>query len=333
MRTRIIAFVFLMAALALPLFLYWYFMVREESTLAFIPSDSNASYTVKLKWTLNYSLLPLADKFLEFKKECRGECTLWPLPPVDYEVSITSTGNMSVVQTRTVVWGSHESISFEILPDIMTQALGEQVNPLSLNLPAGYMSLSDTWEWNLLVLQKDAEGSSLGFWNGSTYRRIRQIWDDIANIALDRSGEYILLEWPNTLLTVSRDFSHEIEIPDRFWIPLIVSRYGNAWKILTQSGVYEKNGNDWEENLRFTDYIDLTPYHRIWYIAPTDNARLSLGNHPLGQWVFVSLDRRTAKSYVIQKGVDILGFYYAGEKPAYVETDGKKYLLQLSPQE
>lgn len=49
MRTRIIAFVFLMAALALPLFLYWYFMVREESTLAFIPSDSNASYTVKLK--------------------------------------------------------------------------------------------------------------------------------------------------------------------------------------------------------------------------------------------------------------------------------------------
>ena len=112
---------------------------------------------------------------------------------------------------------------------------------------------------------------------------MRNIAELEAQVGTDLSHEYILIQSQDVINIVAKDFSREVEFPRSLGTPFIVTWYDGKWKVRTQDRVYENIGQDWEKNMRFTDYIDLTPYDRLGYIDASDSEHLSLGNLPLGQ--------------------------------------------------
>ncbi len=72
-------------------------------------------------------------------------------------------------------------------------------------------------------------------------------------------------------------------------------------KVRTKNNVYFQSQENWIENPRFTDYIDISPRYRIGYIASNDSEKLELSNYPKGESVLVRVDRETGVSTVITR--------------------------------
>jgi hypothetical protein len=75
----------------------------------------------------------------------------------------------------------------------------------------------------------------------------------------------------------------------------------DIWKIKTERALYEKINDTWQENPRFTDYIDISRRYRIGYIDASDTVKLSLSNLPPGISVFILLDRTSTDTKIIKK--------------------------------
>ncbi len=325
MRARIIALIVLVILIGIPLGGYWFFMIRQESSLT-IQSRSLEDFSVHMRGSLDYGFLPLADKFLEFHQECHEVCILSPLPPVKYQIILSSTGNISsVLEVEILAWET-QSIIYESLPDIISTPIQNTVSEVTKDLPSELTFLSKVWS-SSLAIQRTQDNISLGFYANGKYRLVRELYGNIKNISMDTSDQYIVIEQNSTITLISKDFQNEIEFPLLYWLPTIVSQYHSTWKVRTESWIYEYQAWNWIKNIRFTDYIDITAYQRIGYIAGEDTERLSLSNFSDWNGVMIALDRKTGKSYTLRNSIQIRGFYYEWETPAYIDAEGNRYTI------
>ncbi len=83
-----------------------------------------------------------------------------------------------------------------------------------------------------------------------------------------------------------------------------------------------------KENMRFTYAIDISPYERIGYISASDSEKLLLSNFSTGTSMLIHLDRSTGETYILRKGMNISGFYFSREKPAFFDSEGKSYSIE-----
>ena len=76
---------------------------------------------------------------------------------------------------------------------------------------------------------------------------------------------------------------------------------GTTWHIRTDTGSFVSDGDEYNEDIRFTDAIDLTPEIRLGYIDKSDTAKLSIGNFASNQSILVRLDRTTGESRMVRE--------------------------------
>ena len=159
MRTRIITLLVLLFFLSIPLVGYWFFMIQKVSSLT-VTTSEEVDFSVELHGSFKYSLLPLADTFLEFKQECHKTCILSPLPPAEYNVTFSSTGKISTISRLILSRGEKQSLKYDILSDISLTPMSEDNERKIPTLSPEYSYLSYVGE-SILVFKKTEAESSL----------------------------------------------------------------------------------------------------------------------------------------------------------------------------
>lgn len=99
--------------------------------------------------------------------------------------------------------------------------------------------------------------------------------------------------------------------------------------VLTESGSYTRRGDRWIKNPRFTDTIVLSNGNLLGYIDKSDREKLILQNYPLGESLFVEMDKESGSMNIRKTGLDILGFTLIDGEPGYVDTNGDFFTLEL----
>ncbi len=336
MRARALAVIILCVLVWIPLFLYWYFFTQKVSSVSIAVSD-NLPFTLDLQGTLSSSWLPLADKFLHFQEICVSSCTLSPVPPVKYSLTITSTGRVDIHEDFTLDSGESRKLLYTLNNDIQIKESGGEsldtnlgkaiVDNANTTLHADF-SLVGVGERNrVYALRKQNNQVQLGILSLEKFTPFRTLPVEIQSMVLDRTWRFFLATLPNNrtfILSVNMD--QETEVPV---YPDSVVFMNDIWKFQTSSWVYTYDGEELQENPRFTDFLDISPSIRLWYIDKDDTSRLSLSNFPSGESVLISLDRTTGKSYVVKKGLGIRTLFFHGATPAYIDPSENIWDIQI----
>lgn len=337
MRTRIFAVVILFIFLIVPFIGYWYFFRQNTSVVTFSPEDPDVSYTVVLRWNLDYKYLPLADKALIFEKECTGICDII-LPPVIYDLQITASGSEAITDSITLSLGEGKKYSFRLV-DVFTPVLREWIptNPtLESNLLMNantslwwwYQNIGTT-RWGKYYALRNIDGeSSIGIITPDAYLRIMVLPFRPKNIALDLSREYIIIwQWIWDQYITSLDGSRSIVFPYGESIEIVDAQYG--WKVKTSESVYILESGRWKKNPRYTDILDISSTERIGYIDKDDTAKLSLQNLTPGISVLEYIDRTTGVTTSLKKWIEIQWLFHLDGEYAYVWWDGDFFTFSL----
>ena len=236
MRARLLAFLILILLVAIPAGAYYYFTSRSIASLE-ISAGSGVIFTARLTGSFGVDGLPLADRALSYSQECVSQCSIAPILPARYTLTLVSSGQTDI---------------------------------------------SDT----ILVDTADQLTRSYGFTRDITLQSVGNI-SEIGNISS-----------------------------------------GSTWHIRTETGSWISDGDEYNEDIRFTDAIDLTPEIRLGYIDKNDTTKLSIGNFALGNSVLVRLDRETGESRVVREWLDIRALLLYRGRPAYVDTTGQVYEIR-----
>lgn len=132
------------------------------------------------------------------------------------------------------------------------------------------------------------------------------------NIArLDLSRTFVLVSMSQGTTTIfSTDLRQETELA----LPIdeiVAIRGGVKLNIRTRTAVYDIKSGIPEENIRFSDYIDISPEIRIGYIDKSDTKKLSLSNYEPGKSVIVRTSLSNSEPpHTLRTGVDIQAFIW-----------------------
>ncbi len=318
MRPRVLASVILLIFLIAPVVLYWYFYEQKITALIF-QSDNNTPYTVSLQGSLEYKYFPLLDKIFSYESICTGSCIFSPIPPLKYSITLSGSGKESVFDTVILApWDSHK-YRVSLKPTLHTEKM-------TLLSP----EKNDEWKDYLWL---DQEGNSVFLRMDSTSQKIWvYLWWRVSPLVttslpilsgkIDASRTYAILRG-------STDEQHIYSLEDKresivFPYPeeIDIVTYSTYWKVRTKSTLYEYIWGNWIENIRFTDFIDISPRYRIGYIDTSDTRKLSLQNLPLDNSLFLLLDRKSTEVSIIKKWYNIRGFIFYKWLPSIIDTTG-----------
>ncbi len=322
MRTKLLALAILIIFLWIPFFFYTSYISGSEAKLTIV---GQGDYFVNLEGTFGYSFLPLADKFLEIQKNCSDICIITPIPKADHKVVISQTGSIDFETTLLIPKWSE--VSLEYLPKNALKASQSFVKPKLPESDGVYNYLAYIKNDTFLV-ENISQPRSIGFLVGNVYRQVREMETSIV-ITTDVSENFIILTREGVATIISKDFSEEVELPAGLSEIVSIAKEGNTWKVQTPTTVYESVWNEWRENIRFSDFLDISRTKRIGYIRGEDTKKLSLGNFPLGQGVLILLDRSTGESYTLETGVKIQSLIMTENWPAMMDEDGTITLLKI----
>ena len=209
MRARLLAFLILIVLVAIPAGAYYYFTSRSIASLE-ISAGSGVIFTARLTGSFGVDGLPLADRALVYSQECISQCSITPILPARYTLTLVSSGQTDVSDIILVNTADQLTRSYGFTRDITLQSVG-----------------------------------------------------NISEIGNTSSG--------------------------------------STWHLRTETGSFTAHGDEYNEDIRFTDAIDLTPEIRLGYIDKNDTTKLSIGNFAIGNSVLVRLDRETGESRVVRE--------------------------------
>jgi hypothetical protein len=293
---------------------YWYFYKSNVTSLV-LDSESKKQYTVELKWVFHYKYFPIFDKAFFYQSTCTGSCIFSPIPPIEYEISITSTGSESIYDTLTIPTGDTFTYKFHLTPSLL---FGEEKTFVIDNSSLLWTNLIGYTQWGKRVAFKDQGESivSLYVWEKNNPNFSFSV--PFQSLFLDRTKNYLIVESQRSEQYIySLDGQNKIIFPFSERIE-IVSQLPN-WKIRTINDIYEYSEGTWKKNPRFTDYIDISSRYRIGYIDKKDQKKLSLQNLPLDESLFFLVDRTSTSSKIIKRWKDIQGFFFYEWRPVILE--------------
>lgn len=337
MRARLFALFILLLLVGLPLLAYWYFFTdRIASVKITVPGGTH--FSVELQWTLSSDWLPLADKFLVYHQDCDGLCEFSPIPPVVYSLTLTSTGKVTLEDTFVLKTGEKKSLSYMLNDDVAIREFTTSIlnDDLGLSLVENANSTL-SWTFDLVwVGQKNQifatrkQGTMRQLWLLSSEKFIpfRSLLADMWEVHLDTTRRFFLIHLlSGRTLILATDMSKEIET---ILVPTSVVELQDGWKIQTQSGVYFYDSDVWaEENPRFSDFLDISPSKRLWYIAADDTNRLGLSNFAPWESVLVLLNRTNGQNYVVKRWLNIRTLYFDWTTPVYMDTSGRVWEISF----
>ncbi len=339
MRSRFLAFLILVAVISIPVWIYWYFFTKNTASLT-VSVGGDDAFSLRLEWTLDNDNLPLADRFLVLEKECIKICTISPIAPVKYNLSIMSS-EKTTIEDMIVIWMDEDKVvSYNLVDEITLESIeyapsGDTILWESIlasaqvqDPQAQYSLIGIDAENNIYTIRKIYGRTELGILTSERFTPLYVIPDGVGDFSLDRTGQYFIAPIGDTgTIVLSLDMSEKKEIPI-VWVTGYAQKYWQE-KIYTRSWILMLSGERYVPNLRFTDYIDISPYQRIWYIGADDSDRLALSNLPLWKSVLVLVDRSTGEDVIIKRGIDIDRFFYLRSTPVYMDQSGKVYKFAL----
>ncbi len=289
------------------------------------------TFTVHLQWKLKYTFLPLAEKTLDFSSLCQDkECILSPLPPVDYTIILTSSGMSPISDSVNLGVWEIKKVKYIFIPNISLIPIDSNTWENNLTSASGYTFLWKMWKWKFLAYTGTAFGTSFWVIDSGGFTETLSFSEKNTSLSLDASSEFLLASIPHSESTdiYSFDWKKHIQVPFPLETILSVSDTSD-WKIKTQDWVYMY---DWEqvvENPRFTDFIDISPYERIWYIDRDDSKKIKLSNLSEGSSYFVFLNRQTGESKTLPTEERIRTCFFSLGLPRCESYDGHLFEMQI----
>ena len=339
MRSRILAIIILLILIVIPIALYLYFTRQEIASLA-IHGNTGSVFTAHLSGSFWVDGLPLADRVLTYESTCTENCTLSPILPAQYLLTLTSNGKTTITDHFVVNTGNKITKSYTFYDDAIFTRTGtllhENVNIQALLDDAksqgvgDFTSIGVDIKGRLWVSRTLGTLTQIGILSSERFTLLRNIVTPVSSVTLDTAGSFLVirLAWSETML-ISIDLSEEkqVSLPDSSRIVSVIP--GDIWKVRTDSGSVTLQDDRITTDIRFTDSIDISPEIRLGYIDKNDNQRLSLGNFPLGESVLIRLDRATGESHVVRTGMDIQFFLFYHERPAYADGAGTVFTIDI----
>lgn len=312
MRSRLYAFLILCIFLGIPFFLYWYFYEKKVSSLVF-ESTSERAYEIEMRWNLSYKYFPILDKTFYYKSACIWSCIFSPVPPVRYDIKITSTWAESIMDTVELGVGSLEKYKFTLFPALtMEPILSAAWLPTSDN-GVIWVSIDDA----IITLERTSTGNVIV--SSQKNAPIFFTLSSVKSTSLDLSRTCVILSSiANDRYLIDISTGENIVFPFSENIKLVSYLGENLWKVRTEDRLYEYDGNSWSENLRFTDYIDISSRYRIGYIDANDQQKMSLSNLDSSESLLLFLDRKTGESRIVKRWYTIGWFFYYRLLPAII---------------
>jgi hypothetical protein len=250
-------------------------------------------FHIDLHGSLHVKYLPLADKFLSYSYNCSTTCTIGPIPPAEYEMSLTSTGSIPISDTLELPLGKTLEKQYSLVHELLVTPgevpeYSESIrSALIENLTQGKEDTARFIGWrdqtHIYAEKMSQNGESLlGIMGTNGFVPLKSFSSPPQEIHLDETGEYFLLSYSSGETNIlKRDLSEEFVVSTQSPIRSITG-YPNQWKVRTLYAVYDYDGEKLRENPRFTDYIDLDTRYRLGYIDAQDVQKLQLSNLPLG---------------------------------------------------
>lgn len=123
MRARLLAFIILIMLLAIPVFGYYYFTSRTIASID-IFAGSGIIFTAHLTGSFGLDGLPLADQALIYNQECISGCTITPILPARYTLTLTSSGKIDITDTLIVATADQLTRAYVFTRDIILKSVG-----------------------------------------------------------------------------------------------------------------------------------------------------------------------------------------------------------------
>ncbi len=333
MRSRLFALLILILLVGLPLLGYWYFYRDQVSSIVFLSPSNSIPYTVHLRGTLGFSFLPISDKIFEYQSTCTSSCIFSPVPPLQYSITITSTWMSTIEDEITVSKKNEYKYPVHLEKNIIFENLGKQsewnmalVNELIANantyLSWSFLGVAQIPSGKIYAIRSLKNKNEIGILTADLFNPLFTIPFLTKSAWIDLSQKFLILERSSLdRFLVSLDGSVSIDFPYS-WEIKIINYSDNEWKILTSEGLYTYSSFGWEKNIRFWDYIDLSPQYRLGYISASDNEKKSLQNIKESLSLFLLLDRKSTKVRTLEKGREVLWFISYDGWPAYIDPSG-----------
>lgn len=289
-------------------------------------SNRNVPFTVSLKGSFKYEYFPLLDKAFSYQSTCQKSCIFSPIPPLEYSLTITSTGSENISDILTLRTGDSQKYSVELIPSLVFIPTGNFFKPdtqINQENALGYT------QWGKMVFLKKewAQSTGLYIWDRTSSNFVFSL--PVLLAKLDASRSFLIIQSEKSEQYIfSLDGQNKTIFP--YEMPIDIVSFDNIWKIQTQNDVYEWQDDAWKKNLRFTDYYDISSRYRIGYIDQSDKEKLSLANFPLEDSLFILLDRTNGESKIIKKWQNIQGFFQFEGLPAVLTPDGGVSKIQIN---
>lgn len=123
MRIKIFAILLLLVLVGLPGSIYWYLFSRNVSGIAFVV-EGNTEFRVKLSGKFSFKYFPLFDKIFEYESLCRGSCIFSPIPPLSYDVMISSSGSALIEDHIELSLGETKKYYPQLIPTLLLERAG-----------------------------------------------------------------------------------------------------------------------------------------------------------------------------------------------------------------
>ncbi len=123
MKPRTIALIIFILLILLPLVLYWYFYKSKVTSIIF-ENITDVSYTINLKGAFKYKYFPLLDQAFSYQSTCTKSCIFSPIPPLEYSLTITSTGSEEISDTLISKPGDSIKYQVHLIPSLIFTPLG-----------------------------------------------------------------------------------------------------------------------------------------------------------------------------------------------------------------
>lgn len=339
MRARFFAVFILFILVLLPVSVYMYFTTQKIATFT-ITASPGVDFSAQLVWSFGIDGLPLANKMLSYQKNCTDRCVFSPVLPAHYTLTITASGKTTLSDVVIVNSWDQVTRSYIFHDDITLTPMGNITRDESLS-----MSLIENaraqqwWEYSSIgtdirnrtwVLKQWEENSQIWILTTEKFTPIRNINTQILSASIDASRSVLILNLVGSktlLLTI--DLSLEKEITTMASTQIVSIIPGDVWKIQTNTGTLEIKWERLIEDIRFTNSIDISPRIRIGYISKIDTKKLSLANLPITDSVLIQIDRSKGDSVILRRGLEIQSMFFYNKKPAYIDTSGNIYTIDL----
>lgn len=328
MRARLLAIVILLIIVGWPSYAYWYFYKRNISSIIFV-SQGDESFTISLEWTLKYEYFPLLDQAFQYKSTCIGSCIFSPIPPLEYNLRITTTGREDI--TDVIKLGTWENKKYQvILPEVL-------VTEKIWSLPHALPDVKEEWYTPIWV---SSRGNIVAYDSTNDTREVWIIksWKFIGLFRSQSPLDSAYMDSTKSFLIVPDSSGKQSLYPLLWTEPGIVfphpekirfvSMIENIWKVQAWDTLYEYVNANWKINPRFTDYIDLSSKYRLGFISKNQSKKLSLQNLDRDHSVLVLLDRSSNKLTILKRW-EIQGFLMYDWLPAYLDSEWNIYRVEL----